>query len=708
MTIYPVIMCGGSGTRLWPASSPGRPKQFIPLIGERSSFQNTVLRAAAIQGVGPPVIIAGVAHRADLESQLAELGVAATLILEPEARDSSAAMAAAAFWIAARDPDAVAVFLSADHHVPDAAAFAQAVGHAVAGARAGRIVTLGLTPAYPATAFGYIRPADGEGPVKAVAAFVEKPDAETAARYVAQGYLWNTGNFITAAATLLAELDRFAPDVAVAAREAVAGAASDGTVLTLSEAFREAPKISIDYAVMEKTNRASVTPSTFDWIDIGAWDTVHAALPKDGHDNAGAALFVEAAGNLVRAPQGWDVAVVGVDGLAVIVEDGAVLVAGLANSQKVKIAGEAFKAAGPKPAFATLDQARGWYARWMGTAVLPLWSTLGVDQDKGGFREVLLFDNTEPPRRARVQPRQAWSFAMAGRKGWPGPWRGAVDQALNAFEKHYRRPDGLFRTLVTADGKVINDKARLYDQAFALLAWSATGDEDKALALAARLDGWRHPAGGWRETGDQPFLSNPHMHLLEAALAWAARSQNPVWPSMAAEIAELALNRFIDPASGALREVFDAGWTPAPGEDGRIVSPGHQFEWAHLLKTWGEAHASPATVKAAQRLFEVGLAGVDAARRVVVDELWDDLTVREAAARLWPQAEYLKAAIAFGEEAHALAAINAIHRYLHPEVHGVWFDCMTSDGHIVKGPPPASTLYHLVGVWLALCGTGPV
>ena len=522
MTIYPVIMCGGSGTRLWPASRPGRPKQFIPLVGERSSFQNTVLRAAQIQDAGPPVIIAGIGHRAHLERQLDELGVEANLILEPEARDSSAAMAAAAVWIAERDKDGIAVFLSADHHVPDAAAFALAVGHAVEGARAGRIVTLGLKPSAPATAFGYIRPEKAEGAVKPVAAFVEKPDAETAARYVAEGYLWNTGNFITAAATLLAELDRFAPEVADAARQAVTGAAKEGAVLTLGEAFRKAPKISIDYAVMEKTACASVAPSSFDWIDIGAWDAVQAALPKDAQGNAGAALFVEATGNLVRAPAGWEVALVGADGLAVIVEDGAVLVAGLASSQKVKTAGEAFKAAAPKPAFATLDEARGWYARWMGTAVLPLWATLGVDQDHGGFREVLLFDGTEPPRRARVQPRQAWSFAMAGKKAWPGPWKGAVDEGLGWFEKHYRRADGLFRSLVTPVGAVVDDEVRLYDQAFVLLAWSATGDEAKALALAAHLDSWRHPAGGWCESGNQPFQSNPHMHLLEAAPAGSA------------------------------------------------------------------------------------------------------------------------------------------------------------------------------------------
>ncbi len=708
MTIYPVIMCGGSGTRLWPASRPGLPKQFIPLIGERSSFQNTVLRVGVIAGVETPLIVAGTAHKAHLKAQLAELGVTATLLLEPQARDSSAAMAAAALWIARRDPDGIAVFVSADHHVPDAAAFAAAVTRAVEGARAGRIVTLGLAPTSPSTALGYILPAPGDAAVRPVAAFVEKPDAATAARYVAEGYLWNTGNFIVSAATLLNELQAHAPQVLDAVRKALADATADGEVLVLGEAFRTAPKISIDYAVMEKTACASVTPSAFEWMDIGAWDAAHAAMPKDAGGNAGRALFIEASNNLVRAPHDWDIAVVGAEGLAVIVEDKAVLVARLDRSQSVKTAGETFKARPPAPRFASLDEARGWFDRWMGTGVLPVWSALGIDQDNGGFREVLVFDGSEPPRRARVQPRQAWSFAIAGAKGWPGPWRGAVQAGLTAFEGHYRRPDGLFRTLATATGQIVDDEPRLYDQAFALLAWSATGEEDRARDLVSGLEAWRHPAGGWRETGARPFQSNAHMHLFEAALAWETCGRAALWIGIADEIAHLALTRFIDPAGGFLREAFDETWTPAPGDEGRMLEPGHQFEWAHLLKAWGEKRGRPDAVAAARKLFEAGLAGIDPARGVVVDGLWDDLSVREARARLWPQTEYLKAAVAFGEDAHALCAINAIHRYLHPEARGVWFDKMTPEGDLAPEPPPASTLYHITGAWLALCGPGKV
>src|SRR5262249_14242323 len=159
------------------------------------------------------------------------------------------------------------------------------------------------------------------------------------------------------------------------------------------------------------------------------------------------------------------------------------------------------------------------------------------------------------------------------------------ETALAYFEKHYRRPDGLFRTLVAADGTVVDDEARLYDQAFALLAWSATGEEGKALDLISRLDAWRHPAGGWRETGARPVQANAHVHQFEAAQAWAAISKNPVWTGIDDEIGELAMGRFFK--DGVIREAYDAAWNAATGGEGRLVEPGHLFEWAHLLKAWG-------------------------------------------------------------------------------------------------------------------------
>ena len=261
--VIPVIMCGGSGTRLWPASRGARPKQFVPLVGPRSSFQETLLRVAPLAQGARPVVVAGVAHGALVASQLEEIGLEADVLLEPEPRDSAPAIAAAAAWIEGRDPDAVAVIVSADHHIPDAAAFRDAVAQTLDAARRGDVVTLGVRPTEPSTAYGYIRLGSLGAGVMPVAAFVEKPDADRASAYVAQGYLWNSGNFVATARTLLDELAAHAAGVAEAAREAVATGAAEGVLLTLGHAFRQAPKTSIDYAVMEKTRRAAVLPVDF-------------------------------------------------------------------------------------------------------------------------------------------------------------------------------------------------------------------------------------------------------------------------------------------------------------------------------------------------------------------------------------------------------------------------------------------------------------
>ena len=220
MKLYPVIMCGGSGTRLWPASRPSRPKQFIPLSGNRSPFQETAMRVAPLAEGGRLLVVGGVAHRDAILSQLDAVGIEAQVLLEPEPRDSAPAMAAAALWTARRDPDGVNVFVASDHHIPDEVAFRAAALDAARAARVqGRIVTLGVRPSAASSAYGYIAP-QGEG-LSPVSAFVEKPDRVTAHQYIEAGYLWNSGNFITPAKLLLEELRLSAAAVEAAVEAAL-------------------------------------------------------------------------------------------------------------------------------------------------------------------------------------------------------------------------------------------------------------------------------------------------------------------------------------------------------------------------------------------------------------------------------------------------------------------------------------------------------
>jgi len=357
------------------------------------------------------------------------------------------------------------------------------------------------------------------------------------------------------------------------------------------------------------------------------------------------------------------------------------------------------------------------YSNWLFDAALPLWWERGADKDRGGFHEVLDMDGNAPavPRRARVQARQSFVYALAGQLDWGGPWKLAAEQGLAFLDVHYRRPDGLFRTLVARDGKVINDAAMSYDQAFALLAaaklYEMQPQRGDLKSFALRLVGClielrQHPAGGFWEEGEVSFLSNPHMHLLEAALAWIEADGEAVWQNLADQVVHLCLTRFIDPKKHVLREYFDAEWQPLAGDLGRSIEPGHQFEWAWLLERWANLRGRSDVHAMARALFQAGLSGVDPKRNVAVDELDDDLSPRREAARLWPQTERLKAALilmqpATGEAheayaAQACAAAQSLWGYLQVPLNGLWRDKMLPDGRYVGEPAPASSLYHII------------
>jgi mannose-1-phosphate guanylyltransferase/mannose-6-phosphate isomerase len=710
-------MCGGSGTRLWPASRPDLPKQFIPLIGDQSSFQDTILRVAGIPGAGKPLIIAGVRHADVILDQLKALNVGATLLLEPEARDSAPAIAAAAAWIERQDPGSLAVIVSSDHHVPDPDAFRIAAGEALEVAKAEWIVTLGVRPTEPSTAFGYIKPGArrlADGLAHAVHAFVEKPDQATAERYIAAGFLWNSGNFVAPAALLLSELDLHAPGVSAAARDAVREATMDGAdVFRLGPTFRDAPKISIDYALMEKTDRAAVAPAAFAWSDLGAWDAVKSALEPGvgGNRVTGEAVLIDTVDCLVRTSPGSHVGLIGVRDIAVVVEGGSVLVASLSASQKVKQLAETL--AGRKPRRpAGLRELAARHQHWLDTAALPVWWSLGADHVGGGFHETLSVDGRAraEPRRGRVQARQIFVYASAGAAGWRGPWRAAAEHGLDYFLKRYRREDGLFRPLVDAGGAPAEGAPNLYDQAFAMLALASLYRVDPHRAELARLAAetlaasriaFAHTAG-LREAAAQPYQSNPLMHLFESALAWTEANGGPLWRDLAAELALFAMGRLIDPELGAIREYYDADWTPAAGPAGTVVWPGHQFEWAWLLDRWARHSGDGAGTAAARKLFRIGAAGVDPARSLAVDDMNDRLVITDPRARLWPQTERLKAALALDELDAAADAASALWRYLEMPTPGLWRDQALPSGRFVDEPARASSFYHIIGAIQAL------
>ena len=327
--IIPLILCGGAGTRLWPASREVRPKQFLPLFGPRSTFQDTIARVSDPDLFGRAIIVTNVAYRFMVQEQLAEIGSEADILLEPHRRDSGPAIAAGAIFAQSRDADAIVLALAADHVVRDTGAFVEACRQGLAAALTGNIVTFGVTPTRSATEYGYISPGAAiDGAVRKALRFVEKPDPETANRYIADGYLWNSGNFMFRASTLLDEYRNFDAASVAAVSDAVSGAWLDLGFTTLApDAFGRAQAISIDYAVMEKTSRAAVVPMDCGWSDVGSWHAVWELSEKDAQGNAaqGRAVF-EDSRNCNVATEGALIALEGVDDLVVIATPDAVLV----------------------------------------------------------------------------------------------------------------------------------------------------------------------------------------------------------------------------------------------------------------------------------------------------------------------------------------------------------------------------------------------
>jgi len=327
--IVPLVMSGGAGTRLWPASREVRPKQFLPLFGTRSTFQDTMLRVSDAALFERPIVITNAAYRFMVLEQLNEIGIEADILLEPMRRDSGPAIAAGAAFAQTRDADALILALAADHVVGDTAAFIAACREGLVAADAGRIVTFGIRPERPATEYGYISPGDAvSGRVNAVQKFVEKPDPSTAAAYVKAGYFWNSGNFMFRAAVLLDEYRNVDSESVQAVSDAVAKAGRDLGFVTLdATSFGSAKAISIDYAVMEKTSRAAVVPVACGWSDVGSWHAVWELSEKDAQGNAAQGVTVfEDSRNCNVSTDGALVALEGVDDLVVVATQDAVLV----------------------------------------------------------------------------------------------------------------------------------------------------------------------------------------------------------------------------------------------------------------------------------------------------------------------------------------------------------------------------------------------
>ena len=339
--IRPVILSGGGGTRLWPLSRSGNPKQFHRLFGDHSLLQATALRCRGEQ-FADPLISTGEEQRFFVVSQLEEVDVEpAAILLEPVSRNTAPAIAAAAFWALKRGEDDPLLVMPSDHLIKDEAAFRAAIEAALPAALEGKLLTFGIRPTRPHIGYGYIQAAEAGGAEpRHVQRFVEKPDLARAAEFVADGrYYWNSGIFLFRPSAFLRELEHHAPDVADRVGAAMSAAIADGPfVRPAAAAFAASPNISIDYAVMERSDGVLVLPVSFGWSDVGSWEAVH-ALQADGREDnvlSGDVVAVDVTSSMIRSDSDATVAVVGLDRILCVVTDDAVFVAPLNRAEEVK------------------------------------------------------------------------------------------------------------------------------------------------------------------------------------------------------------------------------------------------------------------------------------------------------------------------------------------------------------------------------------
>ncbi len=372
-----------------------------------------------------------------------------------------------------------------------------------------------------------------------------------------------------------------------------------------------------------------------------------------------------------------------------------------------------------------LREHQDWARRWLFDAALPLWWERGADRENGGWFEHLDQSGapTAAPKRCRVQARQTYVYAQAKRLGWSGADDAQIRHGIDFLDRAYRRADGFYRKAAHVDGSVADDGFDLYDQAFVLLAlvsgYQALGEptelRDQALRLLDLLgERLAHPGGGFQEDSPPrlPLRSNPHMHMLEALLAWTQAGGGAAFEERARQITDLATRCFLDPATGAVGEYFDADWRFLPGDEGGVREPGHQFEWAFLLTEAAEVLGGDHRA-AVERLERFGRTqGIDGAREVAVFATDAAGTITDADARLWSQTERLRTALVLGAHVGADDAARfaddaaragaTIRRYLDVPVAGLWRDRMLANGTLVDEPAPASSFYHIVSALLPL------
>ncbi|ESZ67746.1 mannose-1-phosphate guanylyltransferase [Mesorhizobium sp. L103C119B0] len=727
--IVSFVMSGGVGSRLWPLSREDNPKQFHDLSGDGSMLAKTLRRLTARpEGETPIFLIAAERHAERVHADLAGLDLAGGgPLFEPTGRNTAAVVALAALRTLSEFGDSLVLVVPSDHEIATPKQFWQSVEAGSQAALAGRLVVFGIKPTQPETGYGYIEVAAESAGVFDVSRFVEKPDLAIAQSYLRAGtFYWNTGIFLFRAGAMRDAFAAFQPDIWQATEAAYKAATSDLSGLYMPlDLYAAIPSNSIDYAIMERAKDIVMVPAGFRWNDLGSWQSLLDVGPADANGNVvvGDVVAIDCENSYIRS-DGRLLSAIGMKDVAIVSTADATFVAPVSHSQHVKKIVEQLEKSGRletrfTPAHDRVIESGAWRRRvhhWLFEETLPLWSTSGVDERHGGFHEALGFDGNPllKPKRMRTTARQVYAFAVARARGWDGPADRLISHGI-AFMAGKGRTDrgGWVRTL-NVDGSVADPTEDAYDHSCVLLALAHAhmcGNPDALrlgqetfVFLDAHLEDSRMT--GFLETsdGEGERRSNPHMHLLEAFLAWYEATGDRTYLRRAARIIDLFRSHFFDAESWTLGEYFDAGWKPTAGEKGTWTEPGHHFEWASLLTDFVARSGQGELSNFARKLYASAIAnGLNRATGLAYGAVSRQGLPLDLVSRSWPQAEAIKAAIALdGSGGPDLkpeieARVGRLFRWhIDPAPLGLWIDRIDERGRSLASDVPASIFYHLV------------
>jgi mannose-1-phosphate guanylyltransferase/mannose-6-phosphate isomerase len=727
--IVSFVMSGGVGSRLWPLSREDNPKQFHDLSGDGSMLVKTLRRLKArSEGETPVFLIASERHAGRVQDDIAAIDLAGgDAIFEPVGRNTAAAVAIATLQTLAAYGDGIVLVVPSDHQISTERQFWETIEQGVPAARDGRLVVFGIRPNQPETGYGYIEVSGNGADVSDVSRFVEKPDLETAKGYLKAGnFFWNTGIFLFRASTMRDEFAKHQPQIWQAAEHAFKAANSNLSGLYMPlELYEAIPSISIDYAIMEHAANIAMVPATFRWNDLGSWQSLLDVSPTDGDGNVivGDVVAMDCENSYIRS-EGRLLSAIGLKDIAIVATMDATFVAPVSHSQDVKRIVEQLEKSGRLETKFTPSHDRvllsgAWRKRvhhWLFEETLPLWSTAGVDHRLGGFHEALGFDGTPlvKPKRMRTMARQVYAFAVAKARGWDGPADALIAHGLAFMSGNGRTERGGWVRTMNVDGSVADPTEDAYDHSCVLLALAYAhmcgnpdalrlGEETFAF-LDAHLEDER--LTGFLETsaGEGLRRSNPHMHLLEAFLAWHTATGDRSHLRRAARIVDLFRSHFFDPESWTLGEFFDNEWLPATGEKGAWTEPGHHFEWASLLVDFAAKSGQKNLTAYARKLYASAIAnGLNRATGLAYGAVSRQGMPLDRVSRGWPQAEAIKAAIALDSaggpdlKPEIEARVGRLFRWhIDPAPLGLWIDRIDERGRSLATEVPASIFYHLV------------